>query len=184
MWVLKNFHFSQFQFYSSCTQYTQSFALYMPINDQRLAYAESNGWVSSAYCLNKTFLLAFMLNKNINFNIHVTWIGNPPILSMRRVCLFKLNLFRIIKTLSTRIFDFKPQSRQSAKLFSSRRNRDSPQPLNRRRECPPPLVPRGGAQLAGERGGGRVPIPTRGHTLWCSVNICNLCFKLFFLQAQ
>ncbi len=37
----------------------------------------------------------------------------------------------------------------------------------------PPLV-RGRDTLAGERGGGRVPIPTRGHTLWYSIFICTL----------
>ncbi len=37
---------------------------------------------------------------------------------------------------------------------------------------PPSLVPGKGAYtLAGERGGGRVPIPTRGHTLWYSLYI-------------
>jgi hypothetical protein len=35
---------------------------------------------------------------------------------------------------------------------------------------PPPPPSRG--TLAGERGGGRVPIPTRGHTMWYS--ICTL----------
>ncbi len=57
------------------------------------------------------------------------------------------------------------QSRQSDKIFSSRRNWDSfnPSPAG---ECAPP-TPRseGRGTLAGERGVGRVPIPTRGHTL-------------------
>jgi hypothetical protein len=35
----------------------------------------------------------------------------------------------------------------------------------------PPLVLEGGGILAGERGVGRVPIPTRGHTLWYSLYI-------------
>jgi hypothetical protein len=40
---------------------------------------------------------------------------------------------------------------------------------------PAPLVPGVGAHaLAGERGGGRVPIPARGQTLWYSVYICTL----------
>jgi hypothetical protein len=45
------------------------------------------------------------------------------------------------------------QKRQSAKLFSSRRNWDSPNPSTAG-ECapPPPLVPGGRATLAGERG--------------------------------
>ncbi len=65
-----------------------------------------------------------------------------------------------------------PQSRQSTKLlFSSRRNWDSPNP-SPAGECAP-LPPCFGARgtLAGERGGGRVPIPTRGHTLWYSLYI-------------
>ncbi len=44
---------------------------------------------------------------------------------------------------------------------------------------PPPLLGFGGrGTLAGERGGGRVSIPARGHTLWFSVFICNLCNKV------
>jgi hypothetical protein len=64
---------------------------------------------------------------------------------------------------------YKAQSRQSAKLFSSRRNWDSPNPSPAGECAPPPLWFRGEGTLAGERGGGRVPIPTRGHTLWYSV---------------
>jgi hypothetical protein len=40
--------------------------------------------------------------------------------------------------------------------------------------APPPFGPGGRGTLAGERRGGRVPIPTRGHTLWYSVYICAL----------
>jgi hypothetical protein len=47
---------------------------------------------------------------------------------------------------------FQSQSRQSAKLFLKSSELDSPNP-----------------SLAGERGVGRVPIPTRGHTLWYSL---------------
>jgi hypothetical protein len=58
-----------------------------------------------------------------------------------------------------------PQGRQSAKLYLQSSEWGLPQPLTRRQECPPP--PRFGSggrgTLAGERGGGRVPIPTRGH---------------------
>ncbi len=35
--------------------------------------------------------------------------------------------------------------------------------------APPPFGTGGRGTLAGEKGGGRVPIPTRGHTLWYSV---------------
>jgi hypothetical protein len=41
--------------------------------------------------------------------------------------------------------------------------------------APSPLRFGGMGTLAGERGGGRVPIPTRGQTLWYSVYICTLC---------
>ncbi len=45
-------------------------------------------------------------------------------------------------------------------------------PLTRRRVCPPPFFSSGGrGTLAGERGGGRVLIPTRGHTLGYSINL-------------
>jgi hypothetical protein len=54
-------------------------------------------------------------------------------------------------------------------FFSSRRNWDSPNP-SPAGECAPPASG-GSGTLAGERGGGRVPIPTREHTLWYSVNI-------------
>ncbi len=60
------------------------------------------------------------------------------------------------------------QSRQSAKLFSSRRNWDSPNPSPAGECAPSPLVPGGRGTLASEWGGGRVPIPARG-PLWCSV---------------
>jgi hypothetical protein len=39
---------------------------------------------------------------------------------------------------------------------------------------PPPFGSGGRGTLTGERRGGRVPIPTRGHTLWYSANICTL----------
>ncbi len=45
-------------------------------------------------------------------------------------------------------------------LFLQRSELGLPQPLARRRVCPPPLW------FWRERGGGRVPIPTRRHTLW------------------
>ncbi len=65
-----------------------------------------------------------------------------------------------------------PQSRQSAKLFSRRRNWDFPNP-SPAGECAPPFCSGGRDTLAGERRGGGVPIPTRGHTLWYT--ICVLC---------
>ncbi len=37
--------------------------------------------------------------------------------------------------------------------------------------------------FAGERGGGRVPIPTRGHTLWYSIYLCTLWFRALIWAA-
>ncbi len=72
---------------------------------------------------------------------------------------------------------YTPQSRQSARLFLQSSELGLPQPLTRRQVCPPhPLVPGGGGTLAGGRGGGRVPIPTRGLTLFCGTN-CTTNFK-------
>ncbi len=62
------------------------------------------------------------------------------------------------------------QSRQSAKPFLRSSELGLPQPLTRRRVCPPPGSG-GRGTIAGERGLGRVPIPTRGHTLWYSLFI-------------
>ncbi len=67
------------------------------------------------------------------------------------------------------------QSRQSAKLFLQSSELGLLQPLTPRRMYPPPFGSGGRVALAGERGGGRVPIPTRGHTLRYSVYICTLC---------
>ncbi len=66
------------------------------------------------------------------------------------------------------------QSRQSAKLFLQSLELGLPQPLTRRRVRPPTFGSRGRGTLAGERGGGRVPIPTREHIVWYSVYICTL----------
>jgi len=76
-----------------------------------------------------------------------------------------------------------PQSRQSAKLFLKSSELGLPQPLTRRQMCPPPLhAPGSGGRgtLAGKRGVGRVPIPTRGHKLWYSLYICNLWSSPFY----
>ncbi len=59
-------------------------------------------------------------------------------------------------------------------FFSSRRYWDSPNPTPAG-ECGCPWSG-GRGTLAGERGGGRVPIPTRGHTLLYSLYICTLWF--------
>ncbi len=55
-------------------------------------------------------------------------------------------------------------------FFSSRRNWDSPTPLAAGECAPlPPFDPGGGGGHTRLRERG-VPIPTRGHTLWCSIN--------------
>ncbi len=47
-------------------------------------------------------------------------------------------------------------------MYAPRRNGDSPHPPTRRLVCPLPAVSGGRGTLAGEKGVGRVPIPTRG----------------------
>ncbi len=74
---------------------------------------------------------------------------------------------------------FYTQSSQSAKLFSNRRNWDSPTPHPQANVPPSPFGPGGGAHITGERGGGRVSIPTRGHTL-CMV----LCKYMYFVVKK
>jgi hypothetical protein len=51
---------------------------------------------------------------------------------------------------------------KSTTVYAPRRNWDSPQPRTRRLVCPLPPVSGGRGTLAGEKGVGRVPIPTRG----------------------
>ncbi len=60
-------------------------------------------------------------------------------------------------------------------FFSSRRKWDSPTP-HLQASLPPPPPPGSGRRgtLAGKRGVGGVPIPTRGHTLWYSLYIRTL----------
>jgi hypothetical protein len=64
------------------------------------------------------------------------------------------------------------QSRQSAKLFSSRRNWDSPNPLPAGECAPPPLVPGGEAYSQAREGVEESQFRRRGHKLWYSVYIC------------
>jgi hypothetical protein len=59
-------------------------------------------------------------------------------------------------------------------FFSSRRNWDSPNPSPEGECAPLPPVLGGGHTRQGERGYGRVPIPTRGQTLWYSLYIRTL----------
>ncbi len=59
-----------------------------------------------------------------------------------------------------------PQSRQSAKIFTQSLELGLPNPHSRRR-----VLVGGKGTLACGRGVGGVPIPTKGHTLWCSVYI-------------
>ncbi len=84
--------------------------------------------------------------------------------------------------------DSSPQSRQSAKLFSSRRTSPTPHP---QASVPPPASPPPGSAsggkgtLAGERGGGgRVPISARGHTLWYSIYVCTLCSSVLLYSIH
>jgi hypothetical protein len=70
------------------------------------------------------------------------------------------------------------QSRQSAKLFLQSTDLELPP---RWRVCPPTLWSGREGTLACGRGVGGVPIPTRGHTLWCSMYISNLCRYVIIL---
>jgi hypothetical protein len=74
-----------------------------------------------------------------------------------------------------RVWSHHRVSRQSAKPFLKSSGLGLPQPLTHRRVCSPtPLVPPGSGgrgTLAGDR---RVPILTRGHTLWYSLYIRTL----------
>ncbi len=62
------------------------------------------------------------------------------------------------------------QSRQSAKLFLQSSESGLPHPISCRGVPPFGPVGREGTFACG-RGVGGVPIPTRGHTLWCSICI-------------
>jgi hypothetical protein len=69
---------------------------------------------------------------------------------------------------------------KSTTVYAPRRNWDFPQPPTRKLVCPLPPVSGGRGTLAGEKGVGRVPIPTRGvhcGTLYmyvlCEVLQCN-----------
>jgi hypothetical protein len=67
-------------------------------------------------------------------------------------------------------------------FFFSRRNWDSPTPSSRTRVCPHPFVPGGGGgTFPCGRGGGGVPILTRGHTctLWYSIYCMYMNFAMF-----
>ncbi len=70
-----------------------------------------------------------------------------------------------------------PQSIGSVlSFFSSRRNWDSATPRPQASVLFPPLVGgEGHTRCMAREGGRRVPISTRGHTLWYSVYICTLC---------
>ncbi len=63
---------------------------------------------------------------------------------------------------------FTPQSRQSAKLFLQSSELEASVPH------PPPWFRGGGRALAGERGVGRVPIPTSGHMVHCGTLYINV----------
>ncbi len=72
---------------------------------------------------------------------------------------------------------------KSTTVYAPRRNWDFPQPPTRRLVCPLPPVSGGRGTLAGEKGVGRVPIPTRGvhcGTLYMYV----LCGLSVFLQSH
>jgi hypothetical protein len=75
------------------------------------------------------------------------------------------------------------QSRQRAKLLLQSSELGLPQPLAHRRGSPPLFWGGGACTLAGERGVGRVPIPTRGHTQWYSLYIRTLCMHALYIPV-
>jgi hypothetical protein len=74
------------------------------------------------------------------------------------------------------------QSRQSAKLFLQSSELGLPQPLTRRRVWLPPASG-GMGTLTGERGVGRVSIPTRGHHCGISLYI-RICYTSSWSAVQ
>jgi hypothetical protein len=75
---------------------------------------------------------------------------------------------------------------KSTTVYAPRRNWDSPQPPTRRLVLPLPPVSGGRGTLAGEKGVGRVPIPTRGihcGTLYMYV-LCGLFVYLRMLPRK
>ncbi len=84
------------------------------------------------------------------------------------------SLLGVLYTLTNRVVFLLrrfPQSWQSAKRFLKSSELELPQPLTCRR-CPPTLWSGGRAHSLAREGVGRVPIPTRRHTLWHSFYIC------------
>jgi hypothetical protein len=75
---------------------------------------------------------------------------------------------------------------KSTTVYAPRRNWDSLQPPTRKLVCPLPPVSGGRGTLAGEKGVGRVPIPTRGihcGTLYMYV-LCGLSNGTTLMQIQ
>ncbi len=67
---------------------------------------------------------------------------------------------------------------KSTTVYAPRRNWDSPQPPTRRLVCPLPPVSGGRGTVAGEKGVGRVPIPTRGIHCGTLQYVRTLCLRL------
>ncbi len=78
--------------------------------------------------------------------------------------------------------DFNHRVSRVLSFFSSRRNWVSPTPL-RAGELPPTLWSGGRDTLARGRGVGGVSMPTRGHTLWCSIDKSTCDFNDFLLSS-
>jgi hypothetical protein len=76
-------------------------------------------------------------------------------------CISKMEGIRIYVRHCT-LYSTKYVHIKSTTVYALRRNWDSPQPPTRRLVCPLPPVSGGRGTLAGEKGVGRVPIPTRG----------------------
>ncbi len=79
------------------------------------------------------------------------------------------DMLRLLRPLRNVPLGVKHRVGRVLSFFSSRRNWDSPNPTPACECAPPPFGSWGRGTLADERGGERVPIPTRGHTLWYSI---------------
>jgi hypothetical protein len=137
-----------------------------------------------------SILLSFFIQLNTVAQLVERWLAvRPPNLKKTNLLLIFLALtinnllayeytYTVRSLFSVHISPTKTSNHRVGRVLSfffSRRNWDSPT-LSPAGECAPPPPGSGGrGTLAGERGVGRVPIPTRGHTLWHSLSIRTLC---------
>jgi len=113
----------------------------------------------------------------IDPRIHDAWFRNSHDVNSETILFLFAPMYEKFSTFPYKIISSLHRVGRVLSLFSSRRNWDSPNP-SPAGECPPGS--RGRGTLAGERVVGKVPIPTRGRSLWCSLYIhtSTLCASL------